>query len=222
MCFLLFICFKDVAIVWWLFMSPEAGGCFSFTFICEVQFYILKMSYLKEQHLHTCMSFLLFASLIREKPVLRVLVDLRGLRDPVESLARLDRQDPPEPLWVIKSSLATLSKIWALVIALNICPSWKGRRMKKDGRLLAVFYVVCRETLVLMEYRELKDQLWVWYNLLILTTANTETLSLSLSCQGAPGISGAPGFPGPRGPPGPQGATGPLGPKGTSVIPNFF
>lgn len=44
------------------------------------------------------MSFLLFASLIREKQVLRVLVDLRGLRDHVESLARLDHLDPPEPL----------------------------------------------------------------------------------------------------------------------------
>lgn len=46
-------------------------------------------------------------------------------------------------------------------------------------------------------------------------------MSLSLSCQGGPGIAGAPGFPGPRGPPGPQGATGPLGPKGTSVCPPF-
>lgn len=39
-----------------------------------------------------------FASLIREKQVLRVLVDPRVHRDPVESLARLDRLDPPEPL----------------------------------------------------------------------------------------------------------------------------
>lgn len=36
--------------------------------------------------------------LIREKQVQQVLVDLKVLRDPVESLAHLDHLDPPEPL----------------------------------------------------------------------------------------------------------------------------
>lgn len=51
-----------------------------------------------ELHLHKCMSFLIMHHLIREKQVLRVLVDLRVLRDLVESLAHLDHLDPPEPL----------------------------------------------------------------------------------------------------------------------------
>lgn len=36
--------------------------------------------------------------LLREKQVLQVLVDLRVLRDPVESLAHLDHPDLLEPL----------------------------------------------------------------------------------------------------------------------------
>lgn len=52
---------------------------------------------MRELHLHKCMSFLIMHYLIREKQVLQVLVDLRVLRDPVESLAHLDHLDPPEP-----------------------------------------------------------------------------------------------------------------------------